>query len=68
MDGKPQLDYQAAAEAMLTALCVRARRWPDRHLRGSALSARYLALAIFPPDLRRTWSHESRRRRVREVA
>ena len=65
MDGKQkvEVDWNAAAERMIVALADRAGRKPE-----SPLASRYLVLITFGPQICRHWSHESRRRRVRELA
>lgn len=57
------IDYQRAAERLLVALSFIARKLPGRPVPAVSLCAH-----IFDHGVRRHWSRETRRRRVRDAA
>lgn len=56
------IDYQQAAERLLVALSFIGGRLPDR-----PVPAVQLCSHTFPLESRKHWSHETKRRRVREA-
>jgi len=59
---RPLIDYEQAAERLLVALSFIARKLPGR-----PVPAAQLCVHAFDLEVRRPWSHETRRRRVRDA-
>jgi hypothetical protein len=63
MECTDPIDYEAAAERLLVALSFIGRKLPNRPVPAVQLCAH-----VFARELRQHWSHETRRRRIRDAA
>jgi len=61
-ENRKLIDYEAAAQRLLVALCFFARKYPKR-----PIPSGHLARPVFG-DLALGWQHETRRRRIRDAA